>query len=100
MQISGSYSAVGALTGISSTQRTRREPQRRSAGSGDTVSISDEAKAAFRDAFGTNVGNLTEELAEAEMKFRQALEDAWNEENSNGASLMGRLQGLWRQLRY
>lgn len=98
MQVSGSYNAIGALTGIAATQRTNGEPHRSGARSGDTVSISEEAKAAFRNACGKNDDNLVEEGAGTAAKFRQALEDAWNED-SGAASLMGRLQGLWRQLR-
>ena len=92
MQVSGSYSAVGALSEIDPTQRARREPRRSGARQGDTVSISEEAKAAFRNAFGQAADDPVEEGAETAAKFRQALEDAWNETESPEPSLMGRLR--------
>ncbi|WP_165077151.1 MULTISPECIES: hypothetical protein [unclassified Desulfovibrio] len=97
MQVSGSYSPIGAVNGIDRTQRTRREPRRSEERSGDTVSISDEAKAAFRIALGKNGDDLASEGAETAAKFRQALEDAWNENGSGASSLMGQLRGLWNK---
>lgn len=98
MRVSGSYSAIGALNGIAPVQRTVREPRRSDGRSGDTVSISDEAKAAFRTALGKNGDDLASEGAETAAKFRQALEDAWNENDVGEASLLGQLRGLWRKV--
>ena len=92
MQVSGSYSAIGAITELGPTQRTRREPRRGGSGAGDTVSISEEAKAAFRNDFGKNGVDLAEDGAETAAKFRQALEDALNENEASEVSLMGRLR--------
>lgn len=92
MQVSGSYSAIGALTEIDPTQQTRREPRRGGAKTGDTVSISDEAKAAFRHSLPVGREYLDEAAQDAAGKFRQALEDAWNENDSEGATLMGKLR--------
>ena len=99
MQVSGSYSAIGALSEIDPTQRARREPRRSGARSGDTVSISEEAKAAYRNAFGENGDILAEEGAETAAKFRQALEAAWNENDGGEASLIGQLRWLWSKFR-
>lgn len=95
MQVCGSYSAIGALTETDPAQRTRREPRRCGARAGDTVSISEEAKAAFRTAFGANGEDPAEGGAATAAKFRRALEDAWNENNRGETSLMGQLRGLW-----
>lgn len=97
MQISGSSSAIDALNKIEPTQRTRREGPRSGARSGDTVSISEEAKAAFRTAFGNAGDAQAEEGADTAEKFRRALEDAWNENSSRGTSLLGQLRGLWNK---
>ena len=99
MQISGSYSAIGALTGIDPTQQTRREPRRSGARQGDTVSISEEAMAAYRHAIGQAGDDMVEEDASTAAKFRQALEDAWNEADGADPSLMGQLRGLWSKFR-
>ena len=99
MQISGSHSAIGALTGIDAAQRVRREPQRSGGRAGDTVSISEEAKAAFRNAFGKNGDDPVEDDAGTAAKFRQALEDAWNENGAPEATLMEQLRGLWNKFR-
>lgn len=92
MQVSGSYSAIGALTATAPTRRTPRAAPRSGRGAGDTVSISDEAKTAFRHAFGKIDASLAEEGTETAAKFRQALEDAWKENGSGGTSLMGMLR--------
>ena len=98
MQVSGSNSAIGALTGIDPTQQTRRESRRSDRRFGDTVSISDEAKAAYRTALGKIGDDFVEEGAGAGAKFRRALEDAWNENEGAETSLMGQLRGLWNKL--
>ena len=95
MQISGSYSAIGALTGIDPTQQTRREPRRNGARQGDTVSISEEAMAAFRNS-ALQVDEVpADEAQDTATKFRRALEDAWNETEGAEPSLMAQLRGLW-----
>lgn len=99
MQVSGSYSALGALTRIEPTQQTRREPGRSGARAGDTVSISEEAKAAFRTAFGKTGEELVNEDIGTAAKFRRALKEAWNENEDTEASLMGQLRGLWSKFR-
>ncbi|MBD5557670.1 MAG: hypothetical protein HDQ92_03715 [Desulfovibrio sp.] len=95
MQVSGSYSAIGALTGIDPTQPTRREPRRSGARAGDTVSISEEAMAAFRNSLPVGPEYRDEAAPDAGAKFRQALVDAWNENEGAETSLMGQLRGLW-----
>lgn len=92
MQVSGSYSAIGARTGIDPTQQTRREPRRSGARAGDSISISEEAKAAYRIAFGKSGDDLVEEGAEMGAKFRRALEDAWNKNQIGEASLLAKLR--------
>ncbi|MDE7240556.1 hypothetical protein [Desulfovibrio sp.] len=99
MQVSGSYSAIGALTGIEPSRQTRRERRRGGAGSGDTVSISEEAMAAFRNSLPVGREYRDEAEQEAAAKFRQALEDAWNENDGAETSLMGQLRGLWGKFR-
>lgn len=97
MQVSGSYSAIGALTAIDPTQQARREPRRSGARAGDTVSISEEAKTAYRTAFGKIGDDFVEEGAGAAAKFRRALEDAWNKNEGAEPSLLGQLRGLWNK---
>lgn len=99
MQISGSYSAIGALTGIDPTQQTRREPRRNGAWQGDTVSISEEAMAAFRNSALQGGEAPADETQDTATKFRRALEDAWNETEGAEASLMAQLRGLWSKFR-
>lgn len=97
MQVSGSYSAIGALTVIEPTQQARREPRRSGARAGDTVSISEEALAAFRNSALQGGEALEDEREDTATKFRQALEDAWNETASAEPSLTGQLRGLWNK---
>lgn len=99
MQVSGSYSAIGALTRIDPTQQARREPRRSTARAGDTISISEEALAAFRNSALQGGEALEDETQDTATKFRQALEDAWNENERAETSLMGQLRGLWSKFR-
>lgn len=94
MRVSGGYSAIGALTETCAARRTRRSAPRSNRGAGDTVSISDEAKAAFRAASGKIGDDRTGEGAETAAKFRQALEDAWKENGKEEGSLMGKLRSV------
>lgn len=97
MQVSGSYSAIGALTGIDPTRQTRREPRRSGARAGDTVSISEEALAAFRNSTLQGGEAHEDERQDTATKFRQALEDAWNETESAEPTLIGQWRGLWNK---
>lgn len=98
MQVSGSYSAIGALTRIDPTQQPRRESRRSAARAGDTVSISEEALAAFRNSALQGGEALEDERQDTATKFRQALEEAWNETESAEPSLREQLRGLWNKL--
>ena len=99
MQVSGNHSAIGTLTGIDPTRRTLREPRRSGARAGDTVSISEEALAAFRNSLPVGREYRDEAAQDAGAKFRQALVDAWNENEGAETSLMGQLRGLWSKFR-
>lgn len=50
MQVSGSYTAIGSIFEVQPAQRLRRPSARSTGGSGDTVSISEEALAAYRNS--------------------------------------------------
>lgn len=50
MQVSGSYSPIGAIFEAQPAQRMRRASARSAGNSGDTVSISEEALAAYRNS--------------------------------------------------
>lgn len=99
MQVSGSYSTISALTGIDPAQQPRREPRRSGARAGDTVSISEEALAAFRNSVLQGSEAREDERQDTATKFRQALKEAWNENEDAEASLMGQLRGLWSKFR-
>lgn len=88
MQVSGSYTAIGSIVEVQPAQRVRRSPGRNSRSSGDTVSISDEALAAYRQSLGGEAG-LDAETLETGAKFRKALEEAWT--GGNETSLSSRL---------
>ncbi|MBD5627330.1 MAG: hypothetical protein HDQ90_07620 [Desulfovibrio sp.] len=50
MQVSGSYTAIGSIFEVQPAQSMRRAPARSTGSSGDTVSISEEALAAYRNS--------------------------------------------------
>ena len=50
MQVSGSYTAIGSIFGVQPAQRVRQASARNTGNSGDTVSISEEALAAYRNS--------------------------------------------------
>lgn len=92
MQISGNSSAIRALNRIDATQRAPRAVPHGGRGTGDTVSISDEAKAAYLGSLGKSGAGLEDGAADTGAKFRRALHDAWNESHSEEATLMGKLR--------
>lgn len=90
MQISGSYTAIGAISEVQPAQRLRRTPARGGGSSGgDTVSISEEALAAYREAFPQADTPRDAATSDTGAKFRKALEDAWN--GNNESSFWSRL---------
>lgn len=100
MQVSGNYSAIGSISEVHPAQRMRRTSARSGGGSGtDTVSISEEALAAYRNAFPQGDAPLDEEASDTGAKFRKALEEAWNgsEETSLGGRFLSAISSWKRQ---
>lgn len=95
MQISGGPSAARNISAIDPAQPARRRAHRSGSRGGDTVSLSEEALALFRNSKrqeGTGAD------ADTGAKFRQALEEAWSETGSDEGSLFGKLRaalGTW-----
>ena len=89
MQVSGSYTAIGSTVEVQPATRVRRSPGRRPGSSGDTVSISDEALAAYRQSRSPGEAVPDTDALETGAKFRKALEEAWH--GSAETSLRGRL---------
>ena len=89
MQVSGSYTAVGSILGVEPAQGIRRPSVRSGTNTGDTVSISEEALAAYRNSCQEGEAPQDAAILETGAKFRKALEDAWN--GSGETSLSSRL---------
>lgn len=93
MQVTGGYSALGNICEIASGQCLRRLSLRRGRSSGDTVSISAEALAAYRNSYQQDTARADEAMPDRAAKFRQALEEAWDDGASGTApSLLGKLR--------
>lgn len=96
MQVSGSYTAIGSIHEVQPAQRVRPAPARNSGSSGDTVSISEEALAAYRQSLGPGETGLDEGALETGAKFRKVLEEAWQGrgETSLGDRLLSAILSL------
>lgn len=93
MQVAGGYSALGNICEVQSGQCSRRARPRTGRSLGDTVSISNEALAAYHTAHQQHATVPYEAMPDSAAKFRQALEDAWNDgAPGEGASLLEKLR--------